>query len=1083
MVRRADELFLAIAVKNELLDKRLARSILDELKGFESTGEARKARHLVLERGLMSDKVAKQIKQMVMDQLAQEKTQSSGASTPKPESKARRSVAGFSIGEAITSGRVARFYRAQHQKSGAPVIALLLSEEAVSESDQKAWQKGLKSTQKLRHLNLIPITEFGEDKGQCYVIFEAPQGAESLSSRMERGELLDEREATRLALAMSELLSLADREGILHGHISPELILYESGSPRLLGLGAIPAGILTRNFEDSQCRPAEALAAQGCDLRADIYGLGASIYAGGCGKLPYASIEAIRFDPLTPLSGRARGYTPGFCSLVEAMMNRDRDKRYQSFEALSSDLDNVLAGFAPALNLGSFKGKATAESKPGGGGNSARSKGAPKSGRRSKRASQNTGFAPDEDEASDNESKPKRRREVEMAGASPMLPIAALGLAALAFIGAVFAFGGGGRGPVIDDSNPIVDTRPGETEGDALKRLAEQAATNEFEALRGVQGWPRLRGLERLVESFPRSELAKKCSEEIDSLRRRLVNEEKSYIDNERLAVNGMREQGLELDAVTRLRSVIAKLQHPPHKTEIESEVKALDSARLQRLTTINNEVERLAKGRAYEQAIAMLKESLGLRDDKAKIDAQSRIAQLEADRKRDLAATKQADQEKDRAALTELEAIVVEKGPEGQFKLIAEKAREVQATVTSPEIRDKVEFHVKACNLMVELDNLVSAAALDILGETIEVKKLRGAPLTGKLVQVDSRGGLVIQVRGGDITINREDLDLDTKELLVKKLKSNADKGLIAVGLTRIYQGRLGTGFKRIEKVQREGSTDAIYFTGRKKYIIDLFGKIETETTPTEPAIVERPKDPKPDPGEPKPPEPTGPQLSDDALARLVYDNREKLFRTATEVGFGGGRTDALYIFQGAKKLSEEDWLITGSRARIYPSAERQALVLEGSGSFFHKAVQKTEALFLIRFSYEGSLVSNSELKLVLIDDKKKEEYHSIFGQQMYQYKKGKKARFEGLKRINLELLRPKTFYQLEIGYRDGQVFTKLEGDQNAIMDGVGIAKARVGLVWNNMSINVLSIRVQGYCDEEWVTQVLEDEEKKKKR
>ena len=59
MVRRADELFLAIAVKNELISKRSAHSVMGELKAFEAQGEARKARHVCLEKGLLTNQLAK----------------------------------------------------------------------------------------------------------------------------------------------------------------------------------------------------------------------------------------------------------------------------------------------------------------------------------------------------------------------------------------------------------------------------------------------------------------------------------------------------------------------------------------------------------------------------------------------------------------------------------------------------------------------------------------------------------------------------------------------------------------------------------------------------------------------------------------------------------------------------------------------------------------------------------------------------------------------------------------------------------------------------------------------------------------
>src|SRR3954451_10759813 len=83
MARKADLLFLKLAVKNRILDEDSARKVVDALERAERDGHPTKARYFCVERSLMDDRTAKSLKRMVKEYL---------------EAQAERATTGRTIG-------------------------------------------------------------------------------------------------------------------------------------------------------------------------------------------------------------------------------------------------------------------------------------------------------------------------------------------------------------------------------------------------------------------------------------------------------------------------------------------------------------------------------------------------------------------------------------------------------------------------------------------------------------------------------------------------------------------------------------------------------------------------------------------------------------------------------------------------------------------------------------------------------------------------------------------------------------------------------------------------------------------------
>jgi hypothetical protein len=329
-----------------------------------------------------------------------------------------------------------------------------------------------------------------------------------------------------------------------------------------------------------------------------------------------------------------------------------------------------------------------------------------------------------------------------------------------------------------------------------------------------------------------------------------------------------------------------------------------------------------------------------------------------------------------------------------------------------------------------------------------------------------------------------RPRLALDSRVMLLKKANGKGDANApLLKGLRLVYSGEVERGLRALAEARSLGSDSAKLYLARRADYLRLFGS-GGDASEAEPVAKKDPAvgAPTEEEATPESPATSGPDLDPQVLSQMVYDNRRKLFVSASgDVGFYNGRVDVIYDFNsGNKTLNKKDWEIASRK--VYASSERQAVVLEGSGSLFHKAVWTSDFILEISFSYTGTLVRASELSLVIVDQKKPEQFTGLFGQQLTHRRKGRALRREGLARVNPLKLGPKTRHSLVIAYKDGEVLLKLNGEQYAVLKGLGVARGRMGLSWKKMSINLHSARFSGYPDAQWVIDTLEALEEQEK-
>ena len=167
-----------------------------------------------------------------------------------------------------------------HQESEVALKVLELTTEErakVRHEVMSAWE--------ITHDHIVAVRGCFEDRERCCVVMDYVAGPD-LGALVAKGPLSpDEAAAVGRGIALG--LRAAHRRGILHRHVSPSNILIASEvRGRLADFGSAGFGRSHEKPEWQDFLPPELLAGQPADGRADIFGLGLSLYFALTGHLP-----------------------------------------------------------------------------------------------------------------------------------------------------------------------------------------------------------------------------------------------------------------------------------------------------------------------------------------------------------------------------------------------------------------------------------------------------------------------------------------------------------------------------------------------------------------------------------------------------------------------------------------------------------------------------------------------------------------------------------------------------------------------------------------------------------------------------
>ncbi len=283
-----------------------------------------------------------------------------------------QTISHYRITGQLGSGGMGVVYEAEDLNLGRKVALKFLPPQM--SRDQNALDRFLleaRSASALNHPNICTIyavEKAGEGaEAQSFIAMELLEGQNLdyrvMSGAMAVGPLLD------IAIQLADALDAAHAKGIIHRDIKPaNIFLTQRGQVKVLdfGLAKLTRPDLQMNtIGATQDSPSPHLTSPGAtvgtisymspeqargeelDTRTDLFSLGTVIYQMATGKLPFQGATSavvfhaiLELDPVSPLQLNA-ALPPKLHEIIEKLLEKDRDLRYQSAADLRGDLKRL----------------------------------------------------------------------------------------------------------------------------------------------------------------------------------------------------------------------------------------------------------------------------------------------------------------------------------------------------------------------------------------------------------------------------------------------------------------------------------------------------------------------------------------------------------------------------------------------------------------------------------------------------------------------------------------------------------------------------------------------------------------------
>ncbi len=280
------------------------------------------------------------------------------ATTVNSSEKALQSLGRYQDLEHIAEGGMGTVYRARDPFNGNEV-ALKVLQPAIAENPVllKRFRQEFKAASTLNHPHIVRALDLGQAEGRYFIVLEYVDGI-SLGERIECQGRLSEAEAIQLIGQVAAALHHAHEKGFLHRDVKPDnILLSSSGQAKLTDLGLVKVqdaeveltragkGLGTPYF----MAPEQLADAKTVDRRADVYGLGATLYECLTGVEPYRGSvqlvlsQVLDADPVSP-----RRLKPDIPLDLETIclkaMAKEPGRRYQTMIEFRDDLRRWLRG-------------------------------------------------------------------------------------------------------------------------------------------------------------------------------------------------------------------------------------------------------------------------------------------------------------------------------------------------------------------------------------------------------------------------------------------------------------------------------------------------------------------------------------------------------------------------------------------------------------------------------------------------------------------------------------------------------------------------------------------------------------------
>jgi len=256
----------------------------------------------------------------------------------------------YEIVRLLGAGGMGAVYEASHTEIGKRVAIKVLSPAIAAVAGARArFLREAQLTSRVRHPNIVDVTDMGSDGGQTYLVMEFLRG-EDLAQRLGRAGPLLPQQLADIMLPVCAAVVEAHKAGITHRDLKPQNIFLAVGphvtQPKVLDFGiskgneVVGAGTLTGTGAmigtPFYLAPEQIMDTRAAGPNSDQYALGVIMYECLTGQRPYEAenlfvvFQAIVGGNPLPPSQRQPGIPAALEGIVLRAMHTSPAARYPS---------------------------------------------------------------------------------------------------------------------------------------------------------------------------------------------------------------------------------------------------------------------------------------------------------------------------------------------------------------------------------------------------------------------------------------------------------------------------------------------------------------------------------------------------------------------------------------------------------------------------------------------------------------------------------------------------------------------------------------------------------------------------------
>jgi serine/threonine protein kinase len=257
-------------------------------------------------------------------------------------------IGDFVIIELIGIGGMSHVYRARQEPLGREVALKVLRDDLTANSTGRLrFSREASITASLEHPHIVPVYAAGETGDHVYLAMKLLQGR----SLDRQDGVFAADQVARIGVEVASALGAAHEVGVVHRDVKPANIVLEHGHAFVVDFGlaafADRASVLTQPNATPGTLiylPPEVAGrrASNLDPRADVYGVGATLYELLAGHPPFdpsnpvRALQQILHDAPKPL--QLKGRERDLETIVMHAMDKSPNHRYQSAQELVEEL-------------------------------------------------------------------------------------------------------------------------------------------------------------------------------------------------------------------------------------------------------------------------------------------------------------------------------------------------------------------------------------------------------------------------------------------------------------------------------------------------------------------------------------------------------------------------------------------------------------------------------------------------------------------------------------------------------------------------------------------------------------------------